>query len=199
MADALASGASVLRDVGVQVPLRPQMKSRRSDFRSAALVVCARGCGRSVVQCAARHRNSLGDSSIRIVHRGDQHVVVDDAAVARLDHRTPAVRSFAANASPSSRSTSASPVMTGAGGSPASRSVMARGDLCQRSHRPRRLRLADVSGAVLPAACRYRSDRRRAGAGPTPVLIACYGGAPSARRRSSRPRTGPAAPATAVR
>jgi hypothetical protein len=25
MADALASGASVLRDVGVQVPLRPQM------------------------------------------------------------------------------------------------------------------------------------------------------------------------------
>ena len=29
MADALASGASVLRDVGVQVPLRPQIRLRR--------------------------------------------------------------------------------------------------------------------------------------------------------------------------
>lgn len=42
MADALASGASVLRDVGVQVPLRPQnpngaqLNGRAPFFRAAA-------------------------------------------------------------------------------------------------------------------------------------------------------------------
>jgi hypothetical protein len=59
MADALASGASVLRDVGVQVPLRPQLLSRRSyahvnddgsaasmAIRSRSLrILLASGCG----------------------------------------------------------------------------------------------------------------------------------------------------------
>lgn len=40
MADALASGASVLRDVGVQVPLRPPRK-RRSGLRSMILALFA--------------------------------------------------------------------------------------------------------------------------------------------------------------
>lgn len=43
MADALASGASVLRDVGVQVPLRPQYKAESWELRrisSSRLLSC---------------------------------------------------------------------------------------------------------------------------------------------------------------
>jgi hypothetical protein len=56
----------------------------------------------------------------------EHHEVVDDALVAHRGDGTPASRSLFAYASPSSRSTSASPVMTSAGGSPVSWPVVRR-------------------------------------------------------------------------
>ena len=57
MADALASGASVLRDVGVQVPLRPQNRAEASHRSRVTRLDCAGP--RDPVELPSGHRAAM--------------------------------------------------------------------------------------------------------------------------------------------